>query len=167
MRKTLGLLAAFLISGMPVDAPAQITSGPAPADEYFGTHHQSVLEIRNRLDRLESRADSEMYDLSIMHEIDDVTTSILDWHRQYPNDPWLPHVFARALAQYHRAGASTSPLATQALAVMEQSYPGSDETARTLALVGGAAANGNAKGVWMRFDSMRSTEDGDQPPPSY
>ncbi|MBV8638007.1 MAG: hypothetical protein JO322_07955 [Candidatus Eremiobacteraeota bacterium] len=164
MRKTLGLLAAFLVTGMPIDSPAQVTSGPAPADEYFGTLHQSILEIRNRLDRLESRADSEMYDSDIRHEIDDVTGSILDWQRRYPNDPWLPHTFARALMQYHRAGAASSARAAQALAVMRQSYPNSDETARTLALMNDAPASTPGTGVWMRFDSMRTTGSDDQPP---
>ncbi len=164
MRKAIGLLAAFLITGTPIDSAAQVNSGPAPADEYFGALHQSILEIRNRLDRLESRADFEMYDSDIVHEIDDVTASILDWQRQYPNDPWLPHCFARALRQYHRAGASTSPRAVEALAVMRRNYPNSDETARTVALMGGAPLNGDGGGVWMRFDSMRSADGNGQPP---
>ena len=164
MRKTMGLLAAFLVSGIPIDSPAQVTSGPAPADEYFGVLHQSILEIRNRLDRLESHADFEMHDSGIVHEIDDVTASILDWQRHYPNDPWLPHSFARALRQYYRAGAASSPRAIEAFAVMRRNYPGSDETARTVALIHETPIGTSTGGVWARFDSMRRTTSDDQPP---
>lgn len=164
MRRTMGLLAAFLVSGLPIDSPAQVMSGPAPADEYFGTLHQSILEIRNRLDRLESRADVEMYDSDIVHEIDNVTASILDWQRHYPNDPWLPHSFARALRQYHRAGAASSPQAIQALGVMRRNYPDSDETLRTVALFNDRPSKANGNGEWARFDSMRNTTSNDQPP---
>ena len=169
MRKALGLIAAFLLSGFPTDTPAQVASGvgPAPADEYFGTHHQSILEIRNRLDRLESRRDSEMYAPEVIHEIDDVATSILDWQNHYPNDPWLPHSFARVLRQYHRAGAASSPRASEALAVMQRTYPNSDETARTLAILGRTQNNGAATGAWARFDSLRTNTGDDGPPRNH
>jgi hypothetical protein len=164
MRKRLGFIAALMLMGVPIAAAAQLMSGPAPADEYFGTHHQSVLEIRNRLDRLESRPDAEMYAPQVIHEIDDVAASILDWQRHYPNDPWLPHSLGRILRQYHRAGAGSSPRALEALAVMQQSYPNSDETARALAIMGQTRNAGLGDGVWARFDAMRADAGGDGPP---
>jgi hypothetical protein len=162
MRKTLGLVALFLL-GSPLAAAAQPNYESAPADEYFGPHHQSILEIRNRLDRMDGRSDTEMLDPGIVVELDDINTSIVDWHRQYPADPWLPHTFARLLRSYHRAGAASTPRAIAALELMRRTYPNSDETARTVAIVYGNAdqpQQAPAMNVWARFDSMRTPDAG-------
>lgn len=163
MRRTLGLLGLFLLGGAPLAAVAQPNVESAPADEYFGPHHQSILEIRNRLNRMDERSDGEMLEPNIVTELDDINTSILDWHRQYPADPWLPRTFARLLRSYHRAGAASTPRAIAALELMRRTYPNSEETARAVAMIYGdtdQAPQAPATNVWARFDSMRAPESG-------
>jgi hypothetical protein len=160
MRLTLGLLAILFCAIAPAGALAQTSSGPAPADEYFGPHHQSILEIRNRLDRFDRKSDREMLDGSAVTEIDDLNTSIADWQHQYPNDPWLPHAMARLMRCYHRAGAASTPRAVAALDLMRSAYPDSDETTATVAMIFGGsdlpAQTPLVMDAWARFDSMRS-----------
>jgi hypothetical protein len=161
MRFTLGLLAILTFACAPLSAWAQ-NAGPAPADEYFGPHHQSILEIRNRLDRLDRRSDREMYDSTVLTEIDDIDESVVDWQHQYPADPWLPHTFARLMRSYHRAGAASSPKAVAALDLMRHAYPDSDETSSAVAMVYGgvdlpSAPVTTVSNAWARFDAMRST----------
>jgi hypothetical protein len=168
MRFTLGLLAILLIGGTPLAANAQPNVGSAPADEYFGPHHQSILEIRNRLDRLDAKSDRELQDPNVLIELDDVDTSILDWQHQYPNDPWLPHALARLLRGYHRAGAASTPRAVGALDLMRQWYPNSMETSATVAMIYGnvdaqPVVQPAPDNVWARFDALRSNaSDGNQ-----
>lgn len=136
MRIMTGLLAVVLFAGATLSAPAQtLSGGPAPADEYFGPHHQSILEIRNRLDRFDTKTTLEMMQPGVVTELDDIAYSISDWRHQYPNDPWLPHAYAELLYSYHRAGAVSSPHATVALAEMRASYPNAAETDDTVAMI--------------------------------
>jgi len=138
MRIMIGLLAVALIAGSPLSAPAaSFSGGPAPADEYFGPHHQSILEIRNRLQRFDSKTDAEMLQPGVVNELDDVAYSIGDWHHQYPNDPWLPRAYAELLYNYQRAGQLSSPHATVALSEMQTGYPNAPETRDTMAMIYG------------------------------
>src|SRR5208283_2031453 len=100
---------------------------PAPADEYFGPHHQSILEIRNRLDRMDTKSDRELMDANAVVELDDIAVSVSDWHAQYPEDPWLPRTYARLLRTYHRAGASSTDRAVASLNEMKIAYPDAPE----------------------------------------
>ncbi|HTX57065.1 MAG TPA: hypothetical protein VMD47_08160 [Candidatus Acidoferrales bacterium] len=136
----IGLLAALIIAGVPISAPAQSFS-PAPADEYFGPHHQSILEIRNRLDRLDGQTDRELIDENATAELDDIAASISDWRRQYPQDPWLPRAYARLLRDYHRCGASSSDRAMAMLAEMKAAFPDAPETSGVIAMIYGGASN--------------------------
>jgi hypothetical protein len=170
MRKIIGLLAAFLFSGSPADAQAQIVPGSAPADEYFGAHHESILGIRNRLDRLDVRADADMYTPTTMMELDDLQSALLDWQHQYPSDPWLPHFFARLLNNYQRAGGGSTPRAQEAFTHMQSAYPNAQETANCVAMGYGVAQQvhivSNKPAVpnnaWARFDQSRVSA---TPPP--
>jgi hypothetical protein len=166
MRTMLGLLAALVFAGVPFHAPAASFPGSAPADEYFGPHHQSVLEIRNRLDRMDARSNREMLDPNVVVELDDVAASVSDWHSQYPNDPWLPRTYARLLRSYHRAGAASTPRALAALGEMEAAFPDAPETNATVAVIYGNAPDtplvfadsqpAPQSDAWARFDSMRT-----------
>ena len=178
MRIMTGLLAVILLAGSPLSAPANsYAGGPAPADEYFGPHHQSILEIRNRLDRFDTKTNMEMLQLGVVTELDDISYSISEWRHQYPNDPWLPHAYARLLYSYHRAGAVSTPRAGVMLAEMRSSYPDRPETGATIAMIYGNAygtpqislpiavappaaqpvpAVAARNDAWARFDSMRS-----------
>ncbi|HUA09677.1 MAG TPA: hypothetical protein VMA98_10415 [Candidatus Acidoferrales bacterium] len=130
----IGLLAVLIFAGAPFSTPAATYSGPAPADEYFGPHKQSILEIRNRLDRLDSKTNRELVDENAVVELDDIAASISDWHAQYPSDPWLPRFYARLLRDYHRAGASSSDRAVAMLAEMKAAFPDAPETSSVLAM---------------------------------
>lgn len=174
MRTMIGLLAVLIFAGVPISTLAATYSGPAPADEYFGPHHQSILEIRNRLDRLDAKSDGEMVDSNAVVELDDIAASVSDWRQQYPNDPWLPRTYARVLRDYHRVGASSSDRAVAVLGEMKTAFPDAPETSAVIAMTfaGGTlvpvpvapvefasvtpAAPPLPTGVWQRFDSMRS-----------
>lgn len=164
MRTLIGLLAVMFLAGVPFTALAASNSGPAPADEYFGPHHQSVLEIRNRLDRMDSKTDRELIDNNAVVELDDIAASISDWHQQYPNDPWLPRSYARLLRDYHRAGSSSSEHAAAMLDEMKTAYPDAPETSATVAMIygGGSGVTFASMGpaqpadAWTRFDEMRT-----------
>jgi hypothetical protein len=137
MRTMIGLLAVLIFAGVPFSTLAATYSGPAPADEYFGPHHQSILEIRNRLDRMDAKSDRELVDSNAVVELDDIAASISDWRSQYPQDPWLPRTYARLLHSYHRAGASSSDVAVAMLNEMKGAYPDAPETAAVLAMTYG------------------------------
>jgi hypothetical protein len=137
MRMMIGLLAVLIFASVPFSTLAATYSGPAPADEYFGPHHQSILEIRNRLDRMDAKSDRELVDSNAVVELDDVAASISDWRAQYPQDPWLPRTYARLLRTYHRAGASSSDRAVAMLNEMKGAYPDAPETAAVIAMTFG------------------------------
>ncbi|HTV93561.1 MAG TPA: hypothetical protein VMG98_12675 [Verrucomicrobiae bacterium] len=130
----IGLLAVLIFAGVPFSTPAATYSGPAPADEYFGPHKQSILEIRNRLDRMDTKSDRELIDDNAIVELDDIAASVSDWRSQYPNDPWLPRFYARLLHDYHRAGASSSDRAVAMLDEMKTAYPDAPETSEIVAM---------------------------------
>ena len=134
MRTMIGLLAVLIFAGVPMSAPAVTYPGSAPADEYFGPHKQSILEIRNRLDRLDAKSDREMLDSNAVTELDDIAASVSDWHQQYPNDPWLPRTYARLLIDYHRVGASSTDRALAMLDEMKSAYPDAPETSAVIAM---------------------------------
>ncbi len=181
MRMMIGLLAVLIFAGVPYSTPAATYSGPAPADEYFGPHKQSILEIRNRLDRIDSKSDRELIDQNAVVELDDIAASVSDWRTQYPNDPWLPRAYARLLRDYHRVGASSSDQAVATLGEMKSAFPDAPETSDVIAMTfaGGTlvpvpvavpvmpvqfasvtpavqALPALSSGAWQRFDSMRS-----------
>jgi hypothetical protein len=138
MRILTGLLAVALIAGSPLSAPAaSFSPGPAPADEYFGPHHESILEIRNRLHDFDNKTDAEMMEPGVVNQLDDVAYSIGDWRHQYPNDPWLPRSYAELIFAYQRAGQLSSPHAVVALSEMQNSYPNAPETQDTMAMISG------------------------------
>ncbi|HUA09737.1 MAG TPA: hypothetical protein VMA98_10725 [Candidatus Acidoferrales bacterium] len=78
-----------------------LTSGPAPADEYFGPFKESVLEIRNRLVAFEHDADRDLR--RSLRGIDTLEVTIEDWYRKYPHDPWIPQFARRLTRVYARA----------------------------------------------------------------
>lgn len=104
----------------------------APADEYFGRHKESVLEIRNRLDAFDRRSDEEMLDPGTRHALDDLQDAIRDWQHKYPGDPWLPRMLQRLVRDYQRAGAASAAPAVEtaaSLAALEPPAATVDETA--------------------------------------
>jgi hypothetical protein len=132
MRVIVGVVTiACVFAFMPVRAPADPSTGShystlsrmAPADEYFGRLKESILEIRNRLDALDARSDDQMLEPGTQHELDDLQDAIRDWHRRYPNDPWLPRMMRRLERDYQRAGAASTPEALELIAMLQNDYP--------------------------------------------
>jgi len=119
----------------PASAPAYVNVAAAPADEYFGPYHQSILEIRNRLNDYDLRDDSAMLDPTVTQYLDQLSSAIRDWQHKYPTDPWLPRTFAHLLREYWRAGQVSSPGGLAALAAMRASYPDDAETVATVSLI--------------------------------
>jgi hypothetical protein len=178
----IGLMAVLIFASVPFSTLAATYSGSAPADEYFGPHKQSILEIRNRLDRMDTKSDRELIDDNAIVELDDVAASVSDWCVQYPSDPWLPRTYARLLRDYHRVGASSSDRAVAMLGEMKTAFPDAPETNDVIAMTfaGGtlvpvpvavevpvpvmpvqfasvtAPAPLLPAGAWQRFDSMRA-----------
>jgi len=144
MSRVCYVLAAVLflsVLSVPLGASAQVTtasSRSAPADEYFGPHHHSILEIRNRLRDLDRKSDAEMLAPDVVIGLDDLDVSIVDWQRAYPADPWLPDMFAELMHAYQRADDVSSPRAMAALALMRSAYPDAPETSATVAAIYGA-----------------------------
>lgn len=145
MRTMIGLLAVLIFASVPFTTLAATYSGPAPADEYFGPHHQSILEMRNRLDRMDTKSDRELMDANAVVELDDIAASVSDWRSQYPQDPWLPRTYARLLRTYHRAGASSTDRAVATLNEMKTAYPDAPETAAVVAMTFGSESANQAE----------------------
>jgi len=83
----------------------------APADEYFGPFHQSILEIRNRLTKFESESSSEL--AGSTRGIDNIEVAIADWYHRYPRDPWIPGFLHRTMDLYARIGSPHTPCAQE------------------------------------------------------
>lgn len=97
----------------------------APADEYFGPHAESVLEISNRLNAFDRNA---WLDARAVSSLDDLQQAICDWQRKYPRDRWLPASLAHLVYEYRRAGLAASDRAQAAMELMRSAYPDAPET---------------------------------------
>lgn len=123
-----GVMSAAASAQEPAHHYQSALSAMAPADEYFGRLKESVIEIRNRLDELDRRSDSDMLDPDTIHYLDDLQDAIRDWQHKYPRDPWLPGFLHRLVRDYERAGAASSPQGLETLALLETNYPDTDVT---------------------------------------
>ncbi len=91
MRKVLLTLAILLLVTSQV-ARADVSSSPAPADEYFGPYKQSVIEIRNRLNDYDALDPRAMLDPSVGGYLD---------HRASCRSRLAAKVSARSVASPH------------------------------------------------------------------
>lgn len=82
-------LAAVLFLFPPICASARQSwpAGSAPADEYFGPQHHSILDIRNRLRDLDRKSDEAMLAPNVVIGLDDLEVSLADWQHRYESDP--------------------------------------------------------------------------------
>lgn len=99
MLRTLPLVLAFALLPLGVFA-----NDMAPADEYFGPFHVSILEIRNRIATFEQESNDEL--VANTRGLDNIESAIKDWYHHYPRDPWLPGFIARTQHLYAAAGLS-------------------------------------------------------------
>src|SRR5579862_4195122 len=126
MRKTLSIASILLVACI-LSPRASAAGWEAPADEYFGPLKQSILEIRNRLDRYDAYGDRAPLGQEVIGALDGLERSIADWQHKYPRDPWLPRSLAHLMHEYWRAGAAYSPGARECLAMIRL-HSGSPET---------------------------------------
>jgi hypothetical protein len=125
--------AVFATVAAPLAALAQTASSQvAPADEYFGQHAESVLEIRNRVSSIESKSDAQLQTSDRVGEIDYVEDSVMDWQQKYPADPWLRDIMSRLAQCYVRAHAVSSARATALTNVIATAYANSPATGDVL-----------------------------------
>lgn len=139
MRKTLLILSTLLVACLQA-ARADVTANSAPADEYFGPYKQSVLEIRNRLNDYDRRDDGSMLDPSVPPYLDHLQAAMVEWQRKYPQDPWLPGMFAHLVREYWRAGQVSSAHGLAALTLLRSAYPDAEETSQAVSLVFGSSS---------------------------
>jgi hypothetical protein len=92
--------------------------GPAPADEYFGPFHESILGIRNHLVDLERKNDRDLR--HHVRGIDNEEIACEAWERQYPNDRWLPGFFSRILTLYSRSHSQNGTRARRATVYLHE-----------------------------------------------
>jgi hypothetical protein len=137
MRKVLLTLAILLMVSSQV-ARADVSSSPAPADEYFGPYKQSVIEIRNRLSDYDALDPRAMLDPSVGGYLDHLQVAVRDWQQKYPRDPWLPRIWAHLIREYWRAGQSSSRPGMAALSTMRTTFPDAPETSATISLIYGS-----------------------------
>ncbi len=108
-------------------------SASAPADEYFGPLHLSVLGIANTLrtatERERANAAGDAF-----AAIATVERSVRDWENQYPRDPWLARSILALRSAY---AASTDAAASAKVAAigtwLVARYPGTAEADAVLA----------------------------------
>ena len=110
----------LLIASLLFPVAARGATTEAPADEYFGPLKQSILEIRNRLDRFDAFGDRTRLDYRVVAALDSLQRSIADWQRKYPRDPWIPRYLKHLLHEYERAGALATIGARQTLAGLRE-----------------------------------------------
>ena len=116
----------FLLVAYAATVTANARQAPrlAPADEYFGPFHESILGLRNRLNDFDRRSDRDMLRPGTIGAIDNVERGMLDWQHKYPEDTWLPSMLSRLIHEYHRAHGLGTARGRLALHVMMSDYPG-------------------------------------------
>lgn len=88
----------------------------APADEYFGPLKMSILGIGNAMFNIKRRATGGEISADTIVSLNQVRSSIQDWERKYPRDPWLSRTLLRLHETYmlfpdqraHELAASTT-----------------------------------------------------------
>ncbi len=81
---------------MPSAAPsatpsAAVVSDLAPADEYFGHVHISVVRMHHQVFALKDDVHHEReHPDAILRETDQINDAYFDWAHQFPKDRWLP-----------------------------------------------------------------------------
>ncbi len=88
----LGLGIAFVLAHNSPAAAGQTRL--APADDYFGHYHMSVLGVRNAIKDLGMRQEQHLSnDEQVLYsKLLIVEDSLNDWRARYPNDTWIPRL---------------------------------------------------------------------------
>jgi len=119
-------LFGIIVGVLPLLTQAHSTS--APADEYFGRYHMSVLGIRNTLTDLTKRAEHDVNAAPALLGSARLTEEAMrDWGNQYPNDPWLPKMILSLERLYLDIDTAESEAAARSAVVwLQTEYPQSE-----------------------------------------
>lgn len=92
------LLAALLAAAAALPSSAGTPAAPArtaltdlaPADEYFGPTHISILEIRHRILAIKNDLHRGRTGAAgALHTAGTITDAFYDWTNRFPHDPWI------------------------------------------------------------------------------
>ena len=105
--------------------PALAASVNAPADEYFGRYHLSILGIRNAISDMTTKAHEEPEHASaFLNSAELAEDSIRQWQSRYPQDSWLPKTIFSLERLYVSIGNNESAEhAVQTAAWLDRSFP--------------------------------------------
>jgi len=133
---------AFLFVAASLPASADTHSATAPADEYFGPQKISVLGVRTMLDRATTRLDYGVgNDDATVHSVELAETTMHAWQTRYPNDYWLPRMYAKLQTIYARMSSPQTKLrAADIASLLIVSFPSSNEARAMRAVVAQALA---------------------------
>lgn len=83
-------------------------TGNAPADEYFGEFHISILGVRNTINNVDAHADSanESFAQILCHRLIVAEGALRDWQAKYPDDTWLPEYGFAMVRDYDKLDAA-------------------------------------------------------------
>jgi hypothetical protein len=99
----------FALFSGPVSAATtlQTQSTMAPADEYFGHYHISILAMQNTLKDFSTKIASDPeHAAATLGGIAATEDAMRDWSTRYPNDPMVPKLFLRLERLYLSVGGS-------------------------------------------------------------
>jgi hypothetical protein len=99
----------------------------APADQYFGHTHVSILELRHRTLALKDDLHKQRHRPSdIFHDASALTDAFFDWSTRFPKDPWLPRTGWELATLYEELpGSDARDSALQLLHFIADHFPSS------------------------------------------
>jgi len=118
-------IALALVVGFTMGQAA--VSDLAPADQYFGHTHISILELRHKTLALKDDLHKRRHSPSdIAHDASALTDAFFDWATRFPKDPWLPRTGWELATLYEELpGPEARDSALQLLHFIGDHYPSS------------------------------------------
>jgi hypothetical protein len=109
-------------------AVACAASDSAPADEYFGAYHLSVLGMRNALRDLAAYGSEQ--GPRVYRKLVVVEDAVAEWRERFPADPWLPKLGLRLgrLFSLHLDVEGSAQHEHDVLGWVAEAYPDSPES---------------------------------------
>ena len=118
-------LAALSLCAFATCTASAAASTSAPADEYFGRYHLSILGIRNAIFDMTTRAHGDSSKAAAFLNSAELTEdAIHQWQARYPQDAWLPKTIFSLERLYISLG--TQEAAERAVATsawLDKSFP--------------------------------------------
>lgn len=123
-RLTVRAIVGFGLMSIATLSPVLAASTSAPADEYFGRYHLSILGIRNALSDMTNQAHGHPEKASAYLNSAELTEdAIHQWQARYPQDSWLPKIVFSLERLYVSIGTQDSAEhAVQTAAWLDKSF---------------------------------------------